>query len=462
GMKKGEAVVWGASYETPQKIFVCAGSEVKGYTNKGKQFLSFEANLTESINAMHVSDTDLFVCASYIYNHYCECKDQDYYLSGDKINDIVCLSAENLGHCPCVEFVFSCPFGSALLYDIEVPGPPSVLELYNRDGGTNGEDILYGTVDSKLGLIRIADSYSSSKWEIDNDKMKGGTRLLKKDDGTVEVYAIDSSDNIIHVFVLSERVTSIHGGCVGKESYDEVLTATYTGWVTGLTTEPQQAEVGPGEEVKMRSGDPEQTHVTLRAELDQLQMKVLQGSVKYQQTSQSSTAISAMHMFSVNDKFTLCQDDASYSLTLEVQTAIGNLLLQLKEIASTLYFLCCVLNPKGRFERFFCSGPQTWVKVYISDDSVSHTLKMIRLMLEYQLHLAKKFQLIDSLKGNADFLTPEYCNILDESAYLTECQDQRCHCCWKCLDNYDLDSLMNFFNEDTNFDTSFVMACCFV
>lgn len=29
--------------------------------------------------------------------------------------------------------------------------------------------------------------------------------------------------------VLSESVTSIQGGCVGKESYDEVLTATYTG-----------------------------------------------------------------------------------------------------------------------------------------------------------------------------------------------------------------------------------------
>lgn len=35
-----------------------------------------------------------------------------------------------------------------------------------------------------------------------------------------------------------------------------------------------------------------------------------------------------MPVFSINDKFTLCQDDASYSLTLEVQTAIDNLLLQ--------------------------------------------------------------------------------------------------------------------------------------
>lgn len=29
--------------------------------------------------------------------------------------------------------------------------------------------------------------------------------------------------------VLSESVTSIQGGCVGKESYDEVVTTTYTG-----------------------------------------------------------------------------------------------------------------------------------------------------------------------------------------------------------------------------------------
>lgn len=45
----------------------------------------------------HVSGADLFVCASYIYNHYCDCKDQDYYLSGDKINDIVCLPVETVG-----------------------------------------------------------------------------------------------------------------------------------------------------------------------------------------------------------------------------------------------------------------------------------------------------------------------------------------------------------------------------
>lgn len=360
GMKKGEAVPvfktlpgpkiarmdLGGAVGTPQeKIFVCSGSQVRGFNKKGKQFLTFDANLTENINAMHVSGGDLFLCASYIYNHYLDCQDQDYFLSGDKINDITYLSSENLSRplpiLACQDRVLRVLKGSELAYGIEVPGPPSVLELYNKDGG---DEILYGTTDGKIGLVQVGEDTSAIKWEIDNDKKKGGILcldtydiigdgvsdiLVGRDDGTVEVYGFDSEGEPTLRFehVLSESVTSVQGGCVGKESYDEVVTATYTGWVTGLTTEPQRAEVGPGDEVKM-SKETQSKVDALKAELEQLQLKVLQGREQYQQTSQSSTAVSAVPVFSVNDKFTLCQDDASYSLTLEVQTAIDNLLLQ--------------------------------------------------------------------------------------------------------------------------------------
>ncbi|KAM9795580.1 BBSome complex member BBS7 [Neosynchiropus ocellatus] len=358
GMKKGEAVpvfktlpgqkitrmdLGGAAGTPQEKIFVCSGSQVRGFTKKGKQFLTFEANLTESINAMHVSGADLFVCASYIYNHYCDCKDQDYFLCGDKINDITCssLDSRQVPVLACQDRVLRVLKGSELSYDVEVPGPPSVLELYNRDGG---EQVLFGTTDGKIGLLQIGEKEAATKWEIDNDKKKGGVLcidtydivgdgvsdvLVGRDDGSVEVYGFDSSGDPTLRFqhVLSESVTSVQGGCVGKESYDEVLTATYTGWVTGLTTEPQKAEAGPGEEVKM-SKETQSKVEALRAELEQLQVKVLQGREQYQQTSQSSTAVSSVPVFSINDKFSLCRDDASYSLTLEVQTAIDNLLLQ--------------------------------------------------------------------------------------------------------------------------------------
>lgn len=45
----------GGVLNTPQeKIFIAAGSEIRGFTKRGKQFLSFETNLTESIKAMYV------------------------------------------------------------------------------------------------------------------------------------------------------------------------------------------------------------------------------------------------------------------------------------------------------------------------------------------------------------------------------------------------------------------------
>lgn len=118
----------------------------------------------------------------------------------------------------------------------------------------------------------------------------------------------------------------------------------------------------------------------------------------------------------------------------------------------------------------------------VNEDSVSHTLRMIHPKLEYQLILAKKVQLIDALKelqvheGNADFLIPEYRSILDESAQLLEeYKKQPAHLerlygmitdlfidkfkfkgqnvktkvsqLLAILNNYELDSLMEFFSE---------------
>ncbi len=39
----------------------------------------------------HVEGSNLFVCGSYSYNHYVDCKDTNYYISSDKINDVLCL-----------------------------------------------------------------------------------------------------------------------------------------------------------------------------------------------------------------------------------------------------------------------------------------------------------------------------------------------------------------------------------
>ncbi|GAB1287474.1 Bardet-Biedl syndrome 7 protein homolog [Apodemus speciosus] len=377
GMKKGEAVPvfktlpgqkisrleLGGALNTPQeKIFIAAGSEIRGFTKRGKQY---------------ISGSDLFLSASYIYNHYCDCKDQHYYLSGDKINDVICLPVERLSRTTpilaCQDRVLRVLQGSNVMYEIEVPGPPTVLALHNGDGGDSGEGLLFGTSDGRLGLIQITASKPIHKWEIRNDKKRGGILcvdsfdimgdgvkdlLVGRDDGMVEVYCFENTNEPVLRFdqMLSESVTSIQGGCVGKDGYDEILLATYSGWVTGLTTEPTHKESGPGEELKlnqeMQNKISSLSSVGMwgcfrltaaaaydlsralaemcfcRTELEHLQLKVLQERENYQQSSQSSQAKSTVPSFSINDKFTLNKDDASYSLVLEVRTAIDNVLIQ--------------------------------------------------------------------------------------------------------------------------------------
>jgi len=69
-------------------------------------------------------------------------------------------------------------------------------------------------------------------------------------------------------------------------------------------------------------------HKHCRKELEELSNRLEVERNRYQVTSQHDTAISAMPHFSINDKFILNQDDASYMLSLEVQSPIDYVLLQ--------------------------------------------------------------------------------------------------------------------------------------
>ena len=70
--------------------------------------------------------------------------------------------------------------------------------------------------------------------------------------------------------------------------------------------------------------------MNFRRDLEELQRQVTQERKNYQQTAQKDTAISAVPHFNINDKFILNREDASYTLSLEVQTSIDNVLLQVR------------------------------------------------------------------------------------------------------------------------------------
>ncbi|KAK3724948.1 hypothetical protein QZH41_017162, partial [Actinostola sp. cb2023] len=381
------------------KIFVSSGAEIKGFSKKGKQFLGFDTNLTESIQSMYVNGSDLLLCGNYIYNHYRDCKDENYFLSGDKINDVISLPSKRLDIL-CTEFkvsgevvpILACQDrvlrvlqDSELLYEVEVAGPPLVLSLGNTNAGVSGEEIIYGTSDGKVGLLQMGRHSPSHKWEIPNDKRHGSVLALEmfditadgvadvligRDDGLVQVFGFDEMEEPVQRYsqALNESVTSIAGGCVNTGGYDEVIVGTYAGWVVGLTTEPQQKEAGPTMQ-HQESNEAQAKFANLREEIDLLQQQVLKEREKYQRTAQSSSALSAIPQFAINDRFALNRDDASYTLSIEVQIPIDNVLLQSdvpidlldvdKNSAVVSYSACDVENGNFLLATYRCQANTT-------------------------------------------------------------------------------------------------------
>ena len=54
---------------------------------------------------------------------------------------------------------------SSVIYKAQVPGPPSCLHLFYNDGGEEGEEVLFGTADGKIGLLRLT-RFTDQVWSL--------------------------------------------------------------------------------------------------------------------------------------------------------------------------------------------------------------------------------------------------------------------------------------------------------
>ncbi|CAG0887645.1 unnamed protein product [Darwinula stevensoni] len=338
----------GAPGALQDKIFISAGSTVRAYTKKGKQFLGFDTNFSEDIRVMKVVGTHLLVGANYVYTQYDDCVETNHYLAKDEILDIVCLPLEKTeGLRPvlaCADRTLRVLKGSNLLYEVGLEGRPTCLTLAGGDGGDSGENVLYGTQEGHIGMVSINKQCAILQWTIWDENHYGSVNcmdhydltgdgvkelIVGRDDGSIEVYSYEEGEKPVLKcsHMAGESITSVQGGVIGStEGYREIVAATFSGKVFGLST------CSPNLLYSRMSGDSNEMekHITaLRAELEDLQAKVAREREKYQQATQSTTSgISAVPFFSIHDKMILNKDEASYILSLEVETPIEIVLLQ--------------------------------------------------------------------------------------------------------------------------------------
>ncbi|XP_035704623.1 Bardet-Biedl syndrome 7 protein homolog [Folsomia candida] len=343
----------GAVGTAKDKIFLASGNMIRGFTKKGKLFLEFDTNLAESIQNMFVTGSHLLVCGKNVYNQYEDCQDTGFYVSDDEITAVLALQVDKVGKLvpviSCRDRTLKVMDKAKVRYLFHLDGIPTALGLFNGDGGDIGSDVLVGSSDGCLCLVSIGDESAILRWTHDTETSAGVTcvdfydvtanggkeLLVGFDDGTVQVYGIDGDDyqlvppRLLFSQTCNESVTGITGGIFGADNFEEVLVVTYSGWVYGLTTETIDKKIRVDDGTFSISVDTRQKLEKLRTEIDDLQERVIQERDKYQTATQTaSSGFSVVPFFKVNDKMVLNREDASYLLTIEVESPIDTILIQ--------------------------------------------------------------------------------------------------------------------------------------
>ncbi|XP_046623848.1 Bardet-Biedl syndrome 7 protein homolog isoform X1 [Neodiprion virginianus] len=316
------------------KIFVAVGNSVKGYTRRGKVFLEFDTNLLEPISAMCVLGPDLSACAKDLYHRYHDCRDADAYLVGERVMDVLLLPGEGSA----VVAVLAC--GDCAVRVLHSGRTPTLLRLTTiptilmpyREADVESKDrILVGTTDGRVGLLTLQrDKTLRVTWLLSNNgaeitsldtyELQDGVDILVgRQNGVIEVFAFPEEDDTTPVLRFrhncGESVSTVVGGIVGAVGYPEVLATTYSGRIFGLTTKP------PGLlEVDQDIG----LMTKLKIEIDQLEQK------KNQQKESFDVGTDALAppILNVNHRMLINKENASYTLSIELETSIDNILLQ--------------------------------------------------------------------------------------------------------------------------------------
>ncbi|CAH1996731.1 unnamed protein product [Acanthoscelides obtectus] len=127
----------------------------------------------------------------------------------------------------------------------------------------------------------------------------------------------------------NERVTALKCGVIGEQGFNEILVTSYTGRVFGLTTQPISTHIDNSEGKYVFSTNSSEKIHKLRVDIEDLKTKILKEREKYQTSTQSFyNELSAIPLLTVNERFILDRESATYTLSIGIPTPIDFILIQ--------------------------------------------------------------------------------------------------------------------------------------
>eukprot|EP00466_Bigelowiella_natans_P005050 jgi/Bigna1/87025/estExt_fgenesh1_pg.C_160049 len=339
------------SSKNGDKLFVAHGNKIKAMTKKGKTFFAFEAPITDDIKALFVENPSIYTCCEFNINHF--------EAEGSKVTEKGFFNSQDVIHamCPmphlsengamgaivvalgCEDRYIRIVDGTKMIAHPKIPGSVTALTLeaeINRDAETPVGGLVYGTDNGKVGQINV--------------RKGGGIRpgwMYKGDGKKAAITALDAVD------VLQDGVPDV---VVAREDGSiEVLNITadgpslkYSGRLVSLTfkEEDKMASAGlnndgdaaAGKEKRrtknnQKGGDAKSSSsaassaeaLKLEADIQALQQEIKDMKTKF--SSASSQTIAAQKQFNMNYSMKLDEENACYTLAIEIELPIEMVVL---------------------------------------------------------------------------------------------------------------------------------------
>eukprot|EP00802_Teleaulax_amphioxeia_P005221 Tamp_05225.p1 GENE.Tamp_05225~~Tamp_05225.p1 ORF type:complete len:853 (-),score=257.60 Tamp_05225:475-2967(-) len=258
----------GGPADKKDRIFFSSAQTIRGVTRKGKEFFRFATDGAEVLRGLHVDDTKIWTSGEYMFNYYIDTKDAGYYMSRDRINDLLIQPVINkVDHnaiLACQDRFVRVLDVNKLHYESFVQGAVMSLSAL-KDASYNDVlrqkkdcGVLFGTDNGLLGEMRMDPDSIKPGWLqqnvrglgavtslVNHDLTKNGIDdvVIGRDDGEIQVFEIEdggaSGKQVTELLSksINECVQDIKVGTVSTTTFDEVIVASYSGRVSSFTTE---------------------------------------------------------------------------------------------------------------------------------------------------------------------------------------------------------------------------------
>jgi Bardet-Biedl syndrome 7 protein len=265
-----DAVTLGGTAGKKDRIFICRGNVVEGYSKAGKRFFKFNTQLTDALLAMAVEARQIYCIQNYVYSMFEDAKDCDFLVSPDAMNALTVEHVVTQDSDEKYDAVVGCQdahvrviSGSEAVIDTVALGPVECISRYGVDAVSGkrvatAKTLIYGTSNGIVAQLEVHSEGGEPSlrpgWKVQTALRQAQVNcitsfdmtmddvhdvIVGRDDGVVQIYGFDMGAEPSKQFEIatSESCRSLQAGVVSSQGFQELLLCSFSGRVISLTSE---------------------------------------------------------------------------------------------------------------------------------------------------------------------------------------------------------------------------------